>query len=194
MFVLFALVLTVTLLSGLVAYFLIRIFLYIVTIRGWSMYPTLAPGDRVLVLRHWPARWLKKGQILIGFPPSVFTNKVKDALERSFIIKRVIGLPGDTLVTFLSDLPESERASRLDQHSDDGKRVWHIPQQNVFVKGDSPGTDSLTWGAIPFSHVAGIVLLKLPRTAATTYSNTDLPDYCEDIEHEGENATSIERN
>ena len=167
-------------------FFLIRFFLYIITIKGTSMHPALAPGDRVLVLRHWPGHWLKRRQILIGFPPSAFVNKATDALEQSFIIKRVIGLPGDTLVTFISDLPEFERPLQLGQHSDDGQRVWHIPPQHVFVKGDSVGTDSLTWGPIPFNNVAGIVLLKLPRTAATAYSNPDLPDYSEDIEHKGE--------
>jgi len=174
-------VLTATLLSGLVSYFLIRTFLYVITIKGGSMYPALVSGDRVLVLRHWSARWLKRGQILIGFPPPAFANKATDALERSFIIKRVIGLPGDTLVTSISDLPDFERPLWLDQHSDDGQRVWHIPRQHVFVKGDSVGTDSLTWGPLPFSNVAGIVLLKLPRTATTTYSNHTLADYSEDI-------------
>ena len=179
-------VLTATLLSGLVSYFLIRSFLYVITIKGPSMYPALVPGDRVLVLRHWPAHWLKRGQILIGFPPFAFADKATDALERSFIIKRVIGLPGDTLVTFLSDLPEFERLLRLSQHSDDGQRVWHIPPQHVFVKGDSVGTDSLTWGPIPFSNVVGIVFLKLPHTAVATYSNHTLPDYSEDIGHREE--------
>jgi len=150
------------------------------------MYPALMPDDRVLVLRHWPARWLKKGQILIGLPPSAFIGKATDTLDHPLIIKRVIGLPGDTLVTFLSDLPEFERPLRLDQHGDNGQRVWHIPPQHIFLKGDSVGTDSLTWGPVPFSNVAGIVLLKLPRKATATYDNSTVPDSSEDIEHKGE--------
>lgn len=150
------------------------------------MCPALMPDDRVLVLRHWPARRLKKGQILIGFPPSNFTNKAKDAMERSFIIKRVIGLPGDTLVTSILDLPNFERPLRLGQHSDDGLRVWYVPPQHVFVKGDSVGTDSLTWGPLPFSNVVGIFLLRLPRTAVTTYSDHTQRDCSEDIGHKEE--------
>jgi signal peptidase I len=186
MFVFFIFVLTTTLLSGLVFYFLMRTFLYIVIIKGASMYPTFMSGDRVLVLRYWPARWLKRGQILIGFPLSELAGQGINIVERVFIIKRVIGLPGDTLVTSILDLPDFERPLWLDQHNDDGQRVWHIPPQHVFVKGDSVGTDSLTWGPLPFSNVAGIVLLKLPRKAATTYSNHTLPDYSEDIGYKEE--------
>jgi signal peptidase I len=179
-------VLTVMLLCGLVSYFLTRTFLYIITVQGGSMYPTLVTGDRVLVLRHWPAHWLKRGQILVGIPPYPFSYKGEDTLEQLFIIKRVIGLPGDTVVTYILDLPEFERATQISHHSNDGQRIWNVPLQHVFVKGDSIGTDSLIWGPLPFGNVIGIFLLKLPRKDVSADSSRALPNYSEDTGYKEE--------
>lgn len=44
----------------------IRVFLCVITVHGYSMYPTLRPGDRILILRHWPQTWIQKNQIIVG--------------------------------------------------------------------------------------------------------------------------------
>lgn len=134
---------------------LLRIALTVVTIQGQSMSPVLEESDRVLVWRFWPTRWLRHGHIVIvrqwgdeGSPP---------------FIKRIVGLPGDTLVTSIDDLPEHLRPSLLAAHDTQGRRVWHIPPGHLFVRGDNRrgSVDSLSWGPIPFQRVDGIVLRKL---------------------------------
>ncbi len=45
---------------------LIHYSLEIVTVSGYSMFPTISPGDRLVLLRYWPAQWFYKGQIVVG--------------------------------------------------------------------------------------------------------------------------------
>jgi signal peptidase I len=140
----------------------IRIALVVVTVQSFSMSPTLKHGDRVLVFRYWPASWLRKGHIVIVQPPSPDMRYLTKPVP---FIKRVIGLPGDTLVTYLSQLNDHYRAPLLSAHDEEGKRIWHVPPGHLFVRGDYVlgGSDSLTWGPIPFRSVLGIVLMKLSR-------------------------------
>jgi hypothetical protein len=55
-------------------YLLARILIFLVNVDGQSMYPTLKDCDRVLALRHWPARWLycvrsgRAGQLCFDTP------------------------------------------------------------------------------------------------------------------------------
>lgn len=65
-----------------------------ITVRNTSMYPTLWPGDLVLVQR-W-VRWTgpARGDVV------VFRDPLKDRVpysERPLLVKRVVGLPGDTI-------------------------------------------------------------------------------------------------
>jgi hypothetical protein len=89
-------------------------------------------------------------------------------------IKRIVGLPGDTLVTSLRELDDIHRARALGAHDPSGNRTWHIPQGYLFVRGDQPvgGWDSLSWGPIPFRSVLGIVIMKLPYRAEDLLSST----------------------
>jgi signal peptidase I len=89
-----------------------RLLLCIVTVSGPSMAPTLRSRDRVLVLRRWPTKWLQKGQIVIGDLGQVLTAfeqmpleaRAKPLSTTSNFIKRVVGLPGDTVVIHISEL------------------------------------------------------------------------------------------
>src|SRR5687768_12808233 len=72
---------------------LARAFLVVVTVTTTSMQPTLVEGDRVLVVRHWPRRWLRRGQIVIVRPGPASEMGTP-------LIKRIAGLPGDSFVTY----------------------------------------------------------------------------------------------
>jgi signal peptidase I len=145
----------------------IRIALVVVTVQSFSMSPTLKHGDRVLVFRYWPARWLRKGHIVIVQPPSPEMRYLTKPVP---FVKRVVGLPGDTVVTYLNQLNEYYRARLSDAHDEAGSRTWHVPPGHLFVRGDYVlgGTDSLSWGPIPFKSIQGIVLMKLSRDPLDT--------------------------
>lgn len=162
------------LLALLVAFFLFSIIylhfsLAIVTIQGSSMQPTLQPGDRVLVWRHYLPQWLKKGQIVLVWPSKPLPPRDmmlhKGAEPNLFTvipyIKRVAGLPGDKIITYISELPESERVRQVRFYNKAGERIWKIPQRHFFVRGDSTGQDSLIWGPVPYNGLWGLIIMKL---------------------------------
>ena len=53
--------LSACLLSLALLFSLMRVFLFLVRVDGWSMMPGFQDGDLVLALRYWPARWLRRG-------------------------------------------------------------------------------------------------------------------------------------
>lgn len=136
----------------------IRVCFITVTVKGESMLPTLAEFDRVLVWRYWQTRCLKRGQI-------VLLQQSSQRVEgHSPFIKRIIGLPGDKIVTSIYDISDRARPSLLAEFDARGERIWYVPPRHLFVQGDnrSRSVDSQIWGPVPFEQVGGIVLKKLP--------------------------------
>lgn len=75
------------------------IFLLVATVDGVSMQPALNPGDKLLILRRWPVRWLRKGQIVV-FTPCIGQAAKHNAKKGRKSVKRIIALPGDTAVGY----------------------------------------------------------------------------------------------
>jgi signal peptidase I len=148
MLLVFSLTIFCFLLLLLTAGLFIRFWLVIVTVEEQSMLPTLAPGDRLIVARHWPARWLRNGQIVLVWPARFATRPA--LFKETPYIKRIVALGGETY--------QAE-----DQHG----QLWQIPPGQLFVRGDHHGhsVDSLVWGPLPMQQVAGVVLTTLPRRA-----------------------------
>ena len=175
---------------GLIAF--LRFNFTIATVHGSSMYPTLTEGDRLLSLNFLPRLWLHKGQIVIGdinqlessSSPEVFADiDIMGELDSTFenlsetdlenlpfepdctkFIKRIIGLPGDTVCIPLSSLHEFMQTVLRSRCNADGNLVWTVPKNHCFVRGDGLiSMDSLTVGPIHLSAITGITLLKLPR-------------------------------
>ncbi len=136
---------------------LLRITLRVVIVRGESMMPALAANDRVLVWRFWPTRWLHHEQIVVVCPWGV----PGDGL--SLFIKRIVGLPGETLITSIDELPEHLRLLHAPFYDAQGQRRWHIPSGHFFVRGDNRqgSIDSTYWGAIHAQRVYGLVWRRL---------------------------------
>src|SRR5436190_7901156 len=125
------------LLFGLVgAMGLARAFLVVVTIRNESMQPTLRDGDRILIIRHWPSRWLHRGQIVIVWPGSLPDHSPTAFSESESFVERIFGMPGDTFAAY------ADQADRYFLESErlcdglDWRLVRPIPDQHLFVYGD----------------------------------------------------------
>jgi signal peptidase I len=164
-------------------FWFVRTYLLVVHIRGNSMYPTLAHGDRILVLRHYPTKRLSAGQIVICdlvnldvylkskrvSKPSSGTIKKYSPLGRAkieipYIVKRLIGLPGFTVIVPISGVQERMRVGLQSQCDEQGNLTWHVPPNHCFIRGDGlVSVDSVVFGPIPLELVAGIMLAKFPR-------------------------------
>ena len=136
-------------------YVLLRRVLLVVVVEGASMVPTLHYGDRVLVWRLCPHRWLHRGRIVVvEHEADRARARWSSPQEPALYVKRVVGLPGD-----------------IAQWSPDT-----VPAGHLFVCGDNrPGSrDSRHWGPLPLHSLRGIVLTKLP--GKRTVVRTRLPD------------------
>lgn len=119
-----------------------------------SMIPTLEPGDRVLVLKFWyslPKVSPKRGQI------AVFKYPVD---PRRDFVKRIIGLPGDTVEIKQGMLYVNGSAifepyvKNIDTYNMD---EIIVPDKSYFCLGDNrPNSqDGRFWGFVPGNFLRG---------------------------------------
>jgi signal peptidase I len=139
-----------------------------------SMEPTLhcaRPGawcegefsDRVLVNRlAYRFGSPKRGDIVVfTAPPAAAT----DCGEGGTYVKRLIGLPGETVseknsVISINGKPLVEHYT-LDTKEDKTTGTWHVPKGHYFFLGDDRphSCDSRTWGTVPRSNLIGPILV-----------------------------------
>ena len=134
-----------------------------------SMENTLQPDQYVLVDKltpHWAA--YAHGDIVVFDPPDTYARG--DGVP---FIKRVIGLPGDTVdlrdgKVYVDGVALDEPYiftdngdGRTDPQSS-GLSQWLVPAGEVLVMGDhrDNSEDSRTFGPIPISHVVGRAWLR----------------------------------
>jgi signal peptidase I len=143
-----------------VGFLVIRVFLFqAFYIPSESMEPTLEVGDRVLVNKQayeGPlGHDIRRGDLIVFKKPEGGQDGVED------LIKRVIGLPGETVtvrdnVVYIDGKPLDEPYLPDDAYTDPfaGERV---PEGHVFVMGDNRGDsrDSRFFGPIPEGDVVG---------------------------------------
>jgi signal peptidase I len=149
-----------------------------------SMVPTLEPGDRVLADRltldfESPSR----GEIIVFHPPhclpghndstgvcTVPNLKLRAGLAGTTFVKRVIGLPGETVWAkgghvFVQD--KGTRAVELQEPYTHGQPTNDLPKETIppgyyLMLGDnrSISEDSRTWGLEPRDGMIGIARLR----------------------------------
>lgn len=138
-------------------------------VEGGSMETTLLPDQYVLVDKltpHWAP--YSRGDIVVLDPPA------RQGAHGTPFIKRVIGLPGDTVE--LRDGVVIVNGTALDEpyvYSDGGVRqatdpspgeptTWRVPDGDLFVMGDhrQDSSDSRAFGPIEISHVLGRAWLR----------------------------------
>jgi signal peptidase I len=134
-------------------------------VRQQSMEDTLQPGQYVLVDKLTPRfDSYSRGNIIVFEPPAGWAV----GGDRTPFIKRIIGLPGDTVE--LRDGHVYVNGVRLDEpylYSVDGvpqpteptsgQTRWTIPDGQIFVMGDhrESSADSRTFGPVSLSSVIG---------------------------------------
>ncbi len=128
-----------------------------------SMLPTLQIGDRIVVIKF--GYTIHRGDIVVfARPPKDLGTQDKD------LVKRVIGLPGETISsrgnTVLIDgrplrEPWLPRLTGICAESAESVPVTKIPPGHYFVMGDCRGdsADSRVWGTLPGSLVVGRVVV-----------------------------------
>jgi signal peptidase I len=151
--------------------------LKIVIIDGKSMMPALQSGERVLAWTPFSKRLFRRGSLvtLRHFPIRLTAEQRSQpryqaaiaVLERDpsgLLIKRLVGLPGDTVRIPLSRLSPHALATVDPQAMRrDDELLWHVPTGHVFVRGDNQvSNDSVTWGPIPFVKLNQLVLCRFP--------------------------------
>jgi signal peptidase I len=144
---------------------LLRSLFYIAIVEGDSMRPNFVEGQQVLVIRWWPYKCLRKGNVIatsIGNTSWIAENQIKYDVNGVYI-KRVIGLSGDEITTNLFDLPEIYRSKLFRFFNKNNMRVWKVPPNHYFIKSDYIGLDSTLLGPVSSEEFKGLVLGKLPR-------------------------------
>lgn len=149
----------------------------LVIVTGNSMVPSLENGERVLAWTPFSKRYFRRGRIAtlsylvmntFADPRSYFGSCAQMTTLKQrrteLFIKRILGLPGDTVRIPVDQLASYvlDTASLL-ANQDNGDLVWQVPDGHVFVRGDGlHSSDSLTWGPIPIAHLQQIVLCRFP--------------------------------
>jgi signal peptidase I len=150
-----------------------------------SMETTLLPDQYVLVDKltpHWSS--YTRGDIVVFDPPATF--RAGNGLP---FIKRVIGLPGDTVelrdgIVFVNgtalDEPyifEDNGVPQLTQPAPGGTSTWLVPDRELLVFGDHRGgsQDSRVFGPIEISRVIGRAWLRY--WPAGTFGTLSTPAY-----------------
>ncbi len=144
-----------------------------VKVEGTSMLPRLHDGERIFVnklIYYDEYRWapkVERGDIVVFWFP--------DDPSKSYI-KRVIGLPGDTVEVHEGlvrvngrDLEEKYLDPRLNL-SHRGQTPVYVRPNYYFVMGDNRdnSSDSRIWGLVPKKYIYGKALLRYwPLSAAS---------------------------
>jgi signal peptidase I len=126
-----------------------------IRVDGDSMVPTLVSGEYVIVSRlSYRLGSPERGDIIVfHFPRN----------PQEEYIKRVIGLPGDTVEVKNGSVYVN--GQKLDETyltvQTNYLGMWSIPSGQLFVLGDNRNnsSDSHDWGTVPMNYVVGKALL-----------------------------------
>jgi signal peptidase I len=132
-----------------------------------SMQPTIREGDYILVQKHRedPSRFTHGDIVLFTLPDDPVTPEIDES--QTHIIKRLIGLPGDTVEVkgrqvILNGKPIDEPYASWELGGRKDFEPVVVPENSVFVLGDnrdkSKDSRYIVGTFIPFSRVEGRAL------------------------------------
>jgi signal peptidase I len=131
-----------------------------------SMIPTLQIGDRIIVDKlSVDFGTIKTGDIVVFKAPAAVATDCGDSVAD--LVKRVIGVPGDTLTskgnTILIDgVALKENWPHTEPLGTPIKKIT-LKKNQYFMVGDNhaPSCDSRFWGTVPRSAIIGKVFLRV---------------------------------
>ncbi len=158
---------------------LVRVFLLgFYVIPSGSMMDTIEPGDRVITskITH-KISGLKRGDVVVFKDPDNWLQEEhKGSLGGDFLIKRLIGLPGDTVACEGAGKPVTVNGVAIDESSylrsgvDPSSFAFNVTvtEGHVFVMGDNRANsadsryhqEDSSHGLVPISDVVGVALAK----------------------------------
>lgn len=132
-------------------------------VRQTSMYPTFKDGDYLIVDKlSYKFSSPQRGDVVVFKPP--FS-------EDTYFIKRVIGLPGETVIVRDNQVviknklnPEGFTLSEPYISSErDESSITTLDSKSYFVMGDNRqvSSDSRNWGPLSMDHISGRALVRL---------------------------------
>jgi len=158
-----------TVVMAMVLYFLVDMMIGRVQVENISMQPTLQPGERLIVNKlAYRLGPIKRGDVIVFHYPR---NPNSD------YIKRVIGLPGETVriadgTVYINNEPiKEEYISAPPTYFGE----WTVPEGQVFVLGDNRNQsfDSHSWGFVPQELIVGkAILIYWPPNAIRVLNQT----------------------
>lgn len=144
-----------TIVLAVVLYFAIDSVVARVRVENISMEPTLMPGQFILVNKLSPKlNDINRGDIIVFHYPID---------PREDYIKRVIGIPGDTIEVRGNMVYVNGNAIKepyiAAEPSYNGS--WAVPVSELFVLGDNrnQSSDSHAWGFVPWANIVGKALI-----------------------------------
>jgi signal peptidase I len=143
---------------------------------GRSMAPTFQDGDRIIVSRlNFMFEEPTRGDIIVF-------NSMRASEPTTMLIKRLIGLPGDTIKiaenqVYVNGAPLDEPYINEPCQCGDLERT--LGANEYFVLGDNRNhsTDSRSFGVVTQDHIVGKVLFRYyPLTAIGMMPHQDYPN------------------
>ncbi len=142
--------------AGILAFLIITFVAQSFVVDGKSMEPNLHDGERLFVNKFiYRFREPQRGEVIV-FTPRGAPNKK--------YIKRVIGLPGDTIhikdsVTYVNGQPLEEDFIKEQMNGDFGP--YQVPKDSVFVMGDNRNNSADSRfpgyvGYVPYESISGL--------------------------------------
>ena len=151
-----------TIVVALVLALIIRaFFLQVFWIPSGSMEPTFDIGDRIIVNKvPYHFREPKRLEVVVFRGVAAVGEAKKD------LIKRLVGLPGETLelklgVIYINGKPITEKHDQNQDYANFGPLT--IPADSYFVMGDNrpASADSRYWGFLPKKNLIGPAFLRI---------------------------------
>lgn len=128
-----------------------------------SMKPTLQINDRLVVEKvSYYFNPPKRGEIVVFHPPD---SPLLKGQEKEAFIKRIIGLPGETVEVKDGKVFVNGQALEEDYIMAPPEYAWgpqQVPDNAYLVLGDNRNSsfDSHAWGFVPHDHIIGKALVR----------------------------------
>lgn len=123
-----------------------------VMVQGWSMAPTLLPGDYLLIdTLAYRLRAPQRGEVVLVQDPDV---------PQRLLVKRVLALPGDTVEEDTDGLVRVTVEGNP-SITTAGRHIWKLGEGEYFLVGDGEAfsRDSRAFGPVRLEAIVGRVWL-----------------------------------